>query len=112
VIKPDDPRRLAVDLLPRSTCHVRVAAVLADRHGIFGWGWNHTGFDGFGEHAEAAAIRRSNKRRLAEAALYVCAVRRKSGNVITAKPCEMCQKIIRQVGRVVYRDYDGRWIQL
>ena len=64
MIKPADPRQLAVDLLPRSTCLVQVAAVIADKRGIFSWGWNSSGVTGYGEHAEAAAIRRANKRRL------------------------------------------------
>ena len=58
MLKPRDPRELAIDLLPRSTCAVQVAAVLADANGIFGWGWNSAG-SGFGEHAEAAAFRLS-----------------------------------------------------
>lgn len=33
-----DPRELVVDLLPRSSCAVQVAAVITDRHGIFSWG--------------------------------------------------------------------------
>ena len=38
MILPSDPRRLAVDLLPRSRCAVQVAAVIADSFGIFSWG--------------------------------------------------------------------------
>ena len=38
MILPADPRRLAVDLLPRSRCAVQVAAVIADGFGIFSWG--------------------------------------------------------------------------
>jgi tRNA(Arg) A34 adenosine deaminase TadA len=108
VIKPDDPRRLAIDLLDRSICHVQVASVIADRHGIFSWGWNHAGSDGYGEHAEAAAFRRANKERLEWATLYVAA-RRSRTKAITARPCGGCQVLIKKWGirTVWYRDETG-----
>lgn len=108
MIKPDDPRELVLALLARSPCHVQVAAVLADRDGCFAWGWNSAG-DGFGEHAEAACIRRANKRRLHAATLYVAARRRKSMNIVTARPCAGCAWTVRGVGEVVYRDGEGVW---
>jgi deoxycytidylate deaminase len=95
VIKPDDPRQLAIDLLGRSTCHVQVAAVIADRHGIFSWGWNSSGRDGYGEHAEAAAIRRANKRRLDYATIYIAGKRSKQ---VMSRPCEECQKLLKKWG--------------
>ena len=113
MVKPDDPRHLAVNLLPRSTCRVQVAAVIADCHGIFSWGWNGQGADGLGEHAEAAAFRRANKRRLEWATLYVAARRQKSGNVLIAKPCEECAKLIRRWGirTVIWRDKNRQWVK-
>lgn len=108
--KPDDPRQLAIDLLNRSECAVQVAAVIADRHGIFSWGWNSVG-TGLGEHAEAAAIRRANKKRLSGATIYVAGRRKKSRNPVLSKPCEHCEAIIRAWGVVFsYRDNEGEWI--
>jgi deoxycytidylate deaminase len=105
MIKPDDPRQLAIDILERSICQVKVGACIADQNGIMGWGWNSVG-DGFGEHAEAAAIRRSNRRRQVGATIYVAARR---NNIITAKPCEDCARRIygSWISKVVYRDQDG-----
>ena len=111
MIKPDDPRKLAEDLLSRSTCAVQVAAVIADNAGIFSWGWNHQGFGGFGAHAEVEAIRRANKKRLSGATIYVASKRRKSGNALLSKPCDECQKWLWAygIGQVVYRDKEGVW---
>ena len=111
MIKPDNPRQLAIDLLDRSECAVQVAAVIADRNGIFGWGWNNVGA-GFGEHAERAALRRTrNVRRTVGASIYVAARRKKSGNTITAKPCEDCHNFIigNWIDDIHYRDGDGEW---
>jgi deoxycytidylate deaminase len=112
VRKPKDPKDLAIALLRRSECSVQVAAVLADLWGIFSWGWNSTGMDGFGEHAESHCLRRSNGRRLKGATLYIAAVRKKNGRVVTAKPCEACQGVIKKVGRVCYRNGEGVWMTM
>ena len=111
MIKPSDPRRLAIDLLSRSVCAIRVAAVIADNRAglgqsIFSWGWNNSGRDGYGEHAEMAAVRRANKRRLVGSAIYIAA---KRGGIITAKPCSNCQRALRGYGLrwMVWRDREG-----
>lgn len=111
MIKPDDPRDLAVNLLPRSTCSVQVAAVIVDKEGrIASWGWNSVG-DGYGEHAEAAAIRRCNHKRLAGSIIYVASVRRKSGNAVLSKPCEDCTDLCRGLGlEMGWRDGNGEWM--
>jgi deoxycytidylate deaminase len=88
---------------------VQVGASIADPTGrILAWGWNSVG-DGYGEHAEASAIRRANKRRLEGAAIYVAAKRSK---VITARPCEACRALIERWGisEVHWRDGEGLWI--
>jgi deoxycytidylate deaminase len=110
MIKPRDPRELAVDLLPRSTCSVQVAAVIADDHGIFSWGWNSPG-NGFGEHAEVAAIRRANKDRLTTSSIYVASQRKRNGKVVMSKPCESCMRKISKRGiyLIYYRDAGGTW---
>lgn len=110
MIKPSDPRQLAVDLLPRSICSVQVAAVLADSHGIFAWGWNSVG-SGFGEHAEAAAIRRASKRRLQGATIYVASRRNRNGKAINSMPCPNCDERIQasKINRAVYRVGNKAW---
>ena len=110
MIKPSDPRVLAVDLLPRSICSVQVAAVISDGAGIFSWGWNSVG-DGWGIHAEAHAIRRANKRRLRGSTIYVASQRMRNEKTIRSKPCDDCQALIDKWGlSVLYRDPNDTWI--
>lgn len=111
MVKPSDPRQLTLDLLPRSICSVQVAAVIADKRGIFSWGWNSVG-SGFGEHAEVAAIRRANKRRLRGATIYVATQRMRSfgPKMVNSMPCFGCEALIMKRGlNVVYRDARGIW---
>jgi deoxycytidylate deaminase len=109
MIKPSDPRQLSIDLLPRSICTVQVAAVLAHKHGIYAWGWNSVG-SGLGEHAEAAAIRRSSKDRIYAMDIYVASQRRRNGKVVNSKPCEDCQRLLdKYMITAYYRDADGEW---
>lgn len=105
------PFELAESILRRSTCSVQVGAVVADSHGIFGWGWNSMGVSGLGEHAEVAALRRSNRLRQAGSTLYVASVRTRSGKFICSKPCERCQGWIeaRGVRKVWWKGADGLW---
>lgn len=108
-----DPRELAVDLLPRSTCSVQVAAVIADDHGIFSWGTNHVGFDGFGQHAEMEAMRRANRNRLAFSTVYVVSQRRRNKKMVYSKPCEGCMKKLNKWGITAeFRDSDGTWLSM
>jgi hypothetical protein len=110
MIKPNDPRQLAIDLLSRSICSVQVAAVVADWWGIFGWGWNSVG-SGFGEHAEAAVIRRTSRRRLRGATIYVASQRHRNGKPVMSAPCPDCLTRIRKahLGDIYYRDSDNTW---
>lgn len=114
MMKPKDPRDLAEALLSRSSCAVQVAAVLTDRHGVHGWGWNNSGRDGMGEHAEVACLRRANRRRALASTLYVAAQRARNGRTVTARPCIGCMAWITRfgVGRVVWRDANGGWNDL
>lgn len=102
-----DPKQLVVRLLQRSSCNVSVACVIADNYGIHSWGFNNPG-QGFGEHAEAMAIRRANRKRLKRSTLFTAAVRRKNNRTVTAQPCEKCARIVK-VQKVVYRDKHGVW---
>lgn len=106
------PQQLCIDLVERSTCSVKVAAVLADKHGIFAWGWNGMGHNGLGHHAEAHALSRANRRRLANATMYVAAVRKRNHKTVTAKPCQECHRLMIHDGvhQVVWRNADGDWI--
>lgn len=110
--KPSDPRDLAVDLLPRSICTVRVGCAVTDASGsIIGWGWNTCGRDGFGLCAERHAFSRLNKNRLWSGFVYVAAEWKSHGRKAPAKPCEKCQAIIEKYQMDVYwRDKKGKWI--
>ena len=108
MIKPDDPRKLAEALLNRSVCAVRVGAVIADKHGIFSWGWNSMGSSGYGEHAEAAAIRRANPWRLRGATIYIAGKRARQ---VYSRPCMDCERLIRgyRIYTIIYTDGKGGW---
>lgn len=120
-------RDLALDLLERSPCAVQVAAVITDSSGkIFSWGWNHVVEDGAGKHAEVHAIGRANKRRLQGATITVAGRRRKSGNFLCARPCEviqltqrtahasLCMDILKKHGieTIEYTTHSGVWTTL
>lgn len=113
MLKPDDPRELAADLLSRSICRVQVAAVIADNVGIVAWGWNSVG-TGDGIHAEAHAISRCNRDRLnAHSTIYVASIRKANGKMVPSKPCPECAYLIGKHGlKVVWRDASGEWISL
>ena len=108
------PRELAIDLLPRSICKVQVAAVLADNHGIFAWGWNSIG-NGSGQHAETHAISRASRERLKGATIYIASQRRWNKKPITSKPCPDCwghiesawlkKMVWREAGGIVWQEY-------
>lgn len=106
-----DPRELVVQLLKRSQCSVQVASVIADDWGIHSWGWNNSGRDGYGQHAEDYAIERANKNRIPDSIIYVAARRLRNQRIVTARPCEDCERLIRSQGlyRVIYRDSNGVW---
>lgn len=104
-----DPKQLALALMKRSVCNIQVGAVLVDAYGAYAWSWNNSGFDGYGEHAEAGCIRRANRARLAGSVMYVAACRKRHGKPVMARPCGECYKLIRTVQAVVYRDGKGDW---
>jgi deoxycytidylate deaminase len=111
VIKPPDPRSLCEDLLKRSSCSVRVAAVLVDGRGAYvSWGWNSVG-SGFGKHAEVHCLERANKSRAEFAVLYVASERARNSKTINSKPCPSCQKFIKSFGvrSVWWRDVGDVW---
>lgn len=105
-------RRLALDLLKRSSLKVQMAAVLTDTNSrIFAWGWNH----GY-VHAEEHALSRANPGRLYGAKITLAGCRAKSHNFVTARPCmregKMCYEQIRSRGirRIEYLSKEGIWI--
>ena len=103
------PTELALDLLERSICAVQVSAVVADSHGIFAWGWNHSG-DGYGCHAEAHAISRANPNRLYGSTIYVAAKRYRNSKIVMARPCSDCMTHLN--GMVIWwRDKTGAWVR-
>lgn len=109
--KRRDPREITESLLDRSACNVQVAAVIVKEDGdVHAWGWNSSGA-GFGEHAEAAAVRRANKRRLRGSMIYVASQRKRNSKTINSKPCEECQRLLDSWGiSVVYRNAEGEWL--
>ena len=113
VKKPSTPQQLAEDILHRSNCAVMVGAVIADRHGIFSWGWNHCG-DGHGQHAEEYAINRANHKRLRGASIYVAGERKRSKRIVGTFPCVNCGERIVSVGikRIYWRTSDGTWAMI
>lgn len=108
-VKGENPKDVVTKLLKRSTCRVQVAAVLSDKKGVFAWGINHMGSDGFGEHAEINCLKRANPKRVPGAVMWVAARREKSKNPVIARPCPACWPIARQCLYVIYRDKDGEW---
>lgn len=95
-----------------------MAAVLADGHGIFAWGWNHAGPDGFGTHAEEHALHRANRRRVPGCTAYVAglrsgAQRSRTRRFVLSRPCaDRCLPLLaaRGVRRVEFVTSNGSWI--
>lgn len=86
-----------------------MAAVIADAHGIFAWGWNNTW-----THCEEHAIRRANPRRLIGSTIYVAGRRASSGNLVLARPCnkphKSCWNRCTAWGlNIKYLDKSGTW---
>lgn len=96
--KTCSPQELAISLTKRSTCAVQVASVIWDNWGIFAWGNNSAGSDGFGEHAEAHAIRRANKSRLNGASIAVAGRRKRNGKIVVSLPCTDCANRVSKWG--------------
>lgn len=91
-----DRKQLAIDLCYRSSCSVKMAAIISDKVGIISWGWNHLG-TGFGCHAEEHAISRANRKRLKGATITVVGIRKK--NFVYALPCQnKCMPLIIAAG--------------
>jgi cytidine deaminase len=107
------PSEIASSILWRSPCRIKVGAVIEDSNGAYSWSWNHTGFDGLGEHAEQGAIRRANKGRLEGSIIWVATIRQRNKKVINSRPCDKCQELIESYGlRAIYRDAKGEWVKL
>ena len=111
-VKGKDPKEIVLRLLKRSECSVQVAAVLSDARGVYAWGINHAGSDGFGEHAEVHCLKRANHKRVGKSVMWVAARRRRSKSVVTAKPCAACWPLVKGCRYVVYRDKMGLWITI
>ena len=104
-----DPRELVASLCNRSSCRIKMAAVLSDRWGVFAWGWNGSGYDGMGQHAEEHAIGRANKNRLKGATITIAGKGRKP---VCSFPCiNRCLPLIlkKRIKYIVFQDADGGW---
>lgn len=104
----NDPRELALDLVSRSTCRVKVAAVIWDAWGVVSWGWNHAG-DGFGQCAEHHALTRANAKRLRGAAIAIAA--RRGNKTILSRPCQKCWSRLKKkkLKAAFYTNHEGNW---
>ena len=111
-VKSQDPTDVVIALIDRSICAVQVAALCVDNMGIFAWAWNHMGFTGLGQHAEAHCIIRANRKRLVGATMYVAAKRARNNKIVTARPCASCEPIVRVCRNVIYRNAEGDWVEL
>lgn len=104
------PKELALTLLNRSQCSVKVAAVLVDSYGVFSWGWNSSGPSGFGLCAERHAIKRANRWRLPDSEIFIAGMRVRNHSFVEAKPCEKCLAVILKCKIKVIHYYDkGEW---
>ena len=101
-------RDIALDLLRRSSAKVQMAAVVTDvEERTISWGWNS-----YTEHAEQAALRRSNPKRIRGSTITVAGRRMKSGNLVFAFPCaQYCLPLLRARGisAVEFHDKGGTW---
>lgn len=95
----------------RSSCNIKVGAVIFDQYGIFSWGWNHSG-SGNGECAEKHAIKRANKARLDNASIAIVAIRR--GKIICSIPCISCDELLRayKIRKVFCTNGEKKWITI
>ena len=108
-IKGKSPKEVCLNLLKRSDCNVQVAAVLSDKHGIFAWGWNHSGPSGMGEHAEENCLKRASHKRANGAVMWIAGRYRKSKNTVNSSPCAFCWSLLKNCKYVCYRAKDGSW---
>lgn len=110
--------RLLKSLIEKSTCHAyRIGAVLAKGSNVISVGFNHWGTRQIIErhrhirpnndtvHAEIHAILGVSKEEAAKCTLYVGRFT-KEGRPANAKPCPLCQTILKEMGvkRVFYTD--------
>ena len=111
MIKPDDPKDLVLNLLPRSVCAIQVASVITDWGGrIIAWGWNNVGKTGYGLCAERHAVSRGNKSRYKYGTIYVAGRYKRNNKAVHAKPCKDCQQVIDSYKMtVLFRDRNGEW---
>lgn len=101
---------LAVRYARRSSIRgYQTGALITNTGGMVSQGWSHRSEIRYSQtpfscHAELHAINRAKQSRLIGATIYVATVRRKSGNIVSGKPCPICEDIILKVGieRVVH----------
>ena len=111
--KPSNPIEIALAMVSRSTCNVRVGAVIWDSAGIISWGWNSAGPSGMGQCAEIHALLRANRSRLANSSIAI-AGKRKASTVVTSFPCEKCFARLQKykLSTVYIEQKDSQWIKI
>ena len=98
-------RNLTKIIALRSRCRIKVGAVIYDKKNrIISWGWNSSGKDGKGWHAERHAIYRANPKRLKGAFMSIRAFSRNPNNELCSKPCPDCEAAIkrREISHITY----------
>ena len=103
------PKDFVVRLLKRSNCRVQVAACLSDTTGIYAWGINHAGPDGFGECAEQHCLKKANYKRIPKSTMWIAGRRKKSKNTVLARPCAACFPLVRSCRYIIFQKKDRTW---
>ena len=106
------PKEIAATILYRSICTIQVGACITDLHGnVISWGWNSCGYTGFGLCSERHALTRCNRKRLTGGTIYVAGQYKDKDKMVPAKPCSVCQAVIRGYKlKVVWRSKEGEWV--
>lgn len=105
----------AIQVARRSTIRRhKTGAVITDSKGnVISVGWSHVPSYSlkdtpFSMHAEHHAILRAaqSKRSVRNGRIYIATIASKSGNVTSAKPCNVCAALLREVGikEIIYTE--------
>jgi deoxycytidylate deaminase len=118
--------KLAVNMAKKSISRFRLGAVLARKSRVISTGFNdmrrtHPKMQRFnpdkswcpGLHAEVDACLGVDRKELQGAEIYVARIL-KSGAIALARPCEICQRFLLDVGvrRIYFTDITGNWREL
>ena len=109
-----DPRELVLALTKRADFKFQVACVIADKQGVFSWGWAHSLVNKYTSmHAEIHALSRANRERVKGAIMYVAATPRGQDRFVLAFPCDNCRLYLNnyQIRQVIFTTPSQTWKQ-